>query len=484
MAEQSVKKQTIFGAAWKFSERMLNQVVGFVVSVILARMLLPEDYGLIALVFVFTTICDKLLICGFATSLIQKKDADNLDFSSVFIFSFIAAAVLYFLLFFAAPFIADFYDSFNRPLLVSVIRVFGLSLFVVAFSSVQQAYVSKNMLFKRNFFAALCGTSISGIVGIIMAYCGLGVWALVVQNISQTIVCSIVLFVSVKWRPNMAFSYERLKYLFGYGWKIFVSSIIKVIYNDLRSLVIGKVYTPAELAFYNRGQTMPQLVDSNITGTIDSVLFPAYSKLQDNKSELLSAMRRAVKTSCFILMPLLAIMAAVSEPLVSILLTDKWIPCVPIMQILCFSFMLSPVETENLQSIKAIGRSDVVLKLEIAKRTIGVVLLVGAIPFGLNAIAISMLIGNIIAAFLNASYNKKLNGYLIKYQLQDVIPSLLMSVFVFACSFFVVEGLFMESQWLKLVTGVFSGLSIYLALSLVSRNESFKYLWCFIIKRK
>lgn len=473
---ESVKAQTFSGAVWKFSERLLTQLVSFVVSVILARILAPDDYGLIALVFVFTTICDKLLICGFATSLIQKKNADSIDFSSVFYFSLGAAVILYLILYITAPYIADFYDKYDRQLLINVIRVFGLSLFLVAFSSVQHAYVSKFMLFKRNFWAALVGIIISGLVGIYLAYCNYGVWALVAQNLLQTIVGALILFIIVPWRPALSFSVERLKGLFTYGWKIFASSIIKVIYNDLRSLVIGKVYTPAELAFYNRGQTLPQLVDTNVAGTIDSVLFPAYSKLQDDKVALLSAMRRAVKTSCYILMPLLALMAAISEPLVSLLLTDKWLPCVPIMQILCFSFMFSPVETENLQSIKAVGRSDIVLKLEIAKRTIGVFILICAIPFGLNAIAVSMLIGNIIAAILNASSNKRLNGYLLKSQLQDVLPSLLTSFAVFAISFVFVCYVSEIIEWIKLIGGIFLGFAIYIGISILFKIESFYYL--------
>ena len=227
MPADSIKKETITGAFWKFGERILGQALSFVVSIILARILAPNDYGLIALVFVFTTICDKLLICGFATSLIQKKDADAVDFSSVFYFSLGAAIVLYLCLFFAAPFIADFYEKFNRQLLINVIRVFGLSLFLVAFSSVQHAYVSKNMLFKRNFWSALVGTMISGAAGIVLAYRGYGVWALVTQNLLGIIIGGIVLFITVPWRPTLDFSFSRLKNLFEYGWKIFVSSIIK-----------------------------------------------------------------------------------------------------------------------------------------------------------------------------------------------------------------------------------------------------------------
>lgn len=476
MPVDSIKKETISGAFWKFGERILGHALSFVVSIILARILAPDDYGLIALVFVFTTICDKLLICGFATSLIQKKDADAVDFSSVFYFSFGAAVVLYICLFFSAPIIADFYEKFDRQLLINVIRVFGLSLFLVAFRSVQHAYVSKNMLFKRNFWSALAGTMISGAAGIVMAYRGYGVWALVTQNLLGTIIGGIVLFMTVPWRPTLDFSFIRLKSLFEYGWKIFVSSIIKVIYNDLRSLVIGKVYTPADLAFYNRGQSLPRLVDTNITGTIDSVLFPAYSKLQEDTTALMGAMRRAVKTSCYVLMPALALLAAIASPLVSVLLTDKWLPCVPFMQILCLSFMFSPVETENLQSIKAIGRSDIVLKLEIAKRTIGILLLIISIPIGLHAIAWSMVLGNIIAAMLNASPNRKLIGYSFLKQFIDVAPSLLMSVLVFVVANSFIHFNSEMNVWWQLIGGAGSGVLVYFICSWVFHVEAFRYL--------
>ena len=483
MQTSSVKEKTITGAIWKFLERISAQLISFVVSIILARLLSPDDYGLIALVFVFTTICDKLLICGFSTSLIQKKDSDSVDFSSVLYFSLGAAIILYVLLYFTAPFIATFYSKFDRNLLISVIRVFGLSLFLVAFSSVQHAYVSKHMLFKRNFYGALIGIIISGGVGIYLAYEGYGVWSLVVQNLLQTFVVAIILYIIVPWRPVFNFSVERLKILFSYGWKIFVSSIIKVIYNDLRNLVIGKVYTPAELAFYNRGQSLPQLVDTNITGTIDSVLFPAYSKLQDDKSALVNAMRRAVKTSCYVLMPTLALMAAIASPLVSMLLTDKWLPCVPFMQILCLSFMFSPVETENLQSIKAIGRSDVVLKLEILKRSIGVLLLIAAVPIGIQAIAWSMLVGNVIAALLNASPNSKLIGYPIYKQLLDILPSLLMSALVFSIAYtFVLHNPEMNILW-QLIGGAGLGILAYIICSWFFKVEAFTYIFS-IIKMK
>lgn len=476
MAGTSVKKQTLTGAIWKFAERVSSQIVSFVISVVLARILAPDDYGLIALVVVFTSICDKLVVAGFATSLIQKKDADDKDFSSVLYFSLLMAFVLYSVLFVCSPLIADFYSRFDRNLLIHVIRVYGLNLFIISFNSVQHAYVSRHMLFKRNFWSTFGATIISGTIGIVMAYSGFGVWALVAQNMSATIIGLVILIFTVKWYPKLLFSFSRLKGLFSYGWKLLCSTLIKTIYNDLRGLVIGKVYTPSDLAFYNRGQMLPQLVDSNITGTIDAVLFPAYSKLQDDKPALVSAMRRAMKTSCFILMPSLALLAALANPIVTVLLTDKWLPCVPFMQILCFSYMLSPMEVENMQSIKAIGRSDAVLKLEIIKRVLCIILMLCSVPLGLKAIAWSMLIGNILSAAISAYPNKGYIGYAYKDQLNDVLPSVLMSIVVFVSVSSVLYFCSFESSWVELILGGISGLTIYIAMSIIFKVEAFKYL--------
>lgn len=476
MSDVSVKKQTLSGAIWKFAERICSQLVAFVISIILARLLMPDDYGLIALVFVFTTICDKLLIAGFATSLIQKKDADDTDFSSVLYFSFVAAFILYLLLFFGAPFIADFYTKFDKSELISVIRVLGLSLFIMAFNSVQHAYVSKHMLFKRYFFSTLGGTILSGSIGIVLAYGGFGVWALVTQNMILSLADGAILWFTVRWKPKLLFSSSRLKTLFSYGWKIFATSMIKTLYNNLRSLVIGKVYAPSDLAYYNRGESLPQLLETNIAGTIDSVLFPAYSKLQDDKPAMLNAVRRAVKTSCYVLMPALALLAAVASPLVSVLLTDKWLPCVPYMQILAFAFLFSPVELENLQAIKAIGRSDIVLKLEIIKKTIGILMLLVAIPFGVTAIAWSMMISYFAFALLNAMPNHKLLGYRLSAQFVDILPSLLMSIAIFVVVQLFVICCPIQNSLLLLIVCVLLAIAVYATLSCVFKVESFFYL--------
>lgn len=479
MADSSLKWKTITGAIWKFAEKISAQLVNFVVSIILARMLLPDDYGVIALVSVFITLCDKLVVSGFATSLIQKKDADNIDFSTVFFFSLLTSIVLYAALFFGAPLIADFYSAYDRELLIWVIRAMGVQIIITAVNSVQNAYVSRNMQFKKTLWSTLFSTVLSAAVGITMAYFGYGVWALVAQYCVQAFVTMVVLWIVVRWRPQFKFSFARFKSLYSYGWKIFTASMIKVLYNDLRSIVIGKAYTPADLAFYNKGQSFPQLIESNVGGTIDSVLFPALSKAQDSKESMLALLRRAIKTSTYMLMPMLMGLAAVAAPLVEILLTEKWLECVPYMQIMCFTFMFMPIELDNLQAVKALGRSDLALKLEIIKKVIGVILLVASIPFGVKAIALSMLVGAIINAIVDAVPNRKLLGYKFSQQLGDVLPNLILSLLMFA----VVYALsFLEMNvFAMLAAQVFAGITIYLLLSLIFKIESFKYI-CKTIK--
>lgn len=471
----SLKSKTISGVIWKFGERISAQAVNLVVSIILARLLLPEDYGLISLVTVFITICNKIVISGFATSLIQKKDADNLDFSTVFYFSICVATVLYGVLFTTAPLIANFYSEENDPqLFIQVIRVMGLNLFIIAVNSVQQAFVSRTMQFRKFFFSTIAGTIVSAVVGIALAYAGKGVWALVAQNMILALVNGIVLWFMVKWRPQLKFSFKRLKVLYSYGWKIFVASMIKILYTDLRSLVIGKVYTAADLAFYNKAQSFPQLIDTNVEGTIDSVLFSAISKKQNSLDEMRAMLRRTIKTTSFVLMPLLAGLSAVAKPFIIILLTDKWSESIPLMQILAFSFIFAPVELENLQAIKALGRSDVALKVEIIKKVTGVIILVISIPFGVTAIAFGMVISTTLSAIINAIPNKKLLGYTFKMQLADIFPSLLISLVMFAAVYPI--SLLDLNMFAMIAIQVCMGVIIYIGLSAIFKVESFRYI--------
>ena len=474
MKNESLKSKTIFGMFWKFCENGAAQIVHFVVSIILARMLLPEDYGIIALVSLFITLCDKLVISGFATSLVQKKDADNKDFSTIFFFSLGMSLALFALMYFGAPLIADFYNTYNREILIPVIRVMSVQIIVVGINSVQNAYVSRTMQFRRHFVSNFTATVIAAVISITMVYNGFGVWALVAQYIIKNFVGMAVLWFTVRWRPDFVFSFKRFKELYSYGWKIFLSSIIKTLYNDARSLVIGKVYSSADLAFYNKGQSFPQLVETNIAGAIDSVLFPAIAKKQADLNQMCSMLRRAIKTSTYVITPLLVGLASVSLPLVTLLLTENWLECVFYLQILSISFAFEPIANENLQAIKAVGRSDLVLKLEVIKRTLGIILLIVAIPFGVKMIAVSLLVSNILAAVINAIPNKKLLGYKYKDQIFDILPSFLMSlvmyIAVYPISFLGIAPI------LILLIQVIVGVIVYLAMSFITKNENFKYI--------
>ena len=507
----SLKWKTITSVIWKFTEKIAAQAIHFVVSIILARLLAPEDYGIIALVSVFITICNKLVISGFATSLIQKKDADNLDFSTVFYFSCTMAVVLYIVLWFGAPLIAGFYSEYENGLLIQVIRVMGLNVFIIAVNSVQQAYVSRTMQFKRYFLSTILGNTISAAVGIGLALGGYGVWALVAQTLLAAFVNAVVLWFTVKWRPQLKFSFKRFKELFSYGWKIFTASIIKTIYNELRSLVIGK-FSPADLAFYNKAQSFPQLIDSNVEGTIDSVLFPAISKKQASKDEMRAMLRRAIKTTSYVLIPLLVGLSAASKPVILILLGEEWAQSIPLMQILSFAFILAPMEIENLQAIKATGRSDIVLKHEIIKKVVGILLIIASVPFGVTAMAVSAVVVAIFSAIVNAVPNKKLLGYTFKMQIKDILPTLILSAVMFGAVYPVslikesvwngvgekVAGLFTSlishipseemQNWVinfvvnntglcfMLLVQVVVGVVIYISLSVIFKVESFKYI--------
>jgi len=376
---------------WRFAERCGAQLVTFIVSIVLARILSPNDYGTIALVTVFITILQVFIDSGLSTALIQKKDADDLDFSSVFYFNFVVCIVLYLLMFFSAPYIAKFYNDLS---LTPIIRVISLTLIISGVKGVQQSYVSRNMLFKRFFFSTLGGTIFSAVLGIAMAYAGFGVWAIVFQQLSNNTIDTLILWITVKWRPVKKFSWLRLKNLLSFGWKLLASSLLDTVYNNLRNMIIGKLYTPADLAFYNQGDKFPKLIVTNINTSIDSVLLPTMSNEQDNPVRVKEMTRRAIKTSTYIMAPLMIGLAFCAEPIVRLVLTDKWLPCVPYLRIFCVTYLFWPIHTANLNAINSMGRSDLFLKLEILKKIIGMILLLSTMWFGVMAMAYSLLISS------------------------------------------------------------------------------------------
>lgn len=457
---------------WRLAERFGAQGVAFVVSIVLARLLAPEAYGTIALVTVFTQILNVFIDSGFGNALIQKKDADDLDFSTVFYFNIAICVLLYLGMFLAAPLIAKFY---NDPSLISVVRVLSMTLVISGVKNVQQAYVSRTMQFKRFFFATLGGTAGAAFIGIAMAYFGFGVWALVAQQIFNATVDTIILWITVEWRPKRMFSWQRLKGLFSFGWKLLASMLLDTVYNDLRQLIIGKMYTKTDLAQYNRGKQLPDLLVNNIDTSINSVLLPAMSQVQDNPERVKNMTRRAMKTSTYVIAPVMMGLAFTAESVIHLILTEKWLPCVPFLRIFCITYMFYPVNTTNLNAIKAMGRSDLFLKLETIKKVIGLIVLLGTMWFGVMAMAYSLLFTSITSQIINSWPNKKLLDYSYPEQIRDILPGILLAVFMGCCVYPVKWIGF--SDLLTLFIQVVMGGCIYIGGSALLKLEGFRYLW-------
>jgi O-antigen/teichoic acid export membrane protein len=384
--------------------------------------------------------------------------------------------------FFAAPLIAAFYD---KPQLILVLRVLSVTLFFGAFNSIQNAVVARKMQFKKLFFSSLGAIVISGTVGIVMAYRGLGVWALVAQQITNQLLITVILWFTVKWRPRLLFSFERVKSLFSYGWKLLVSSLIDTLYLNLRSLIIGKMYNAEMLGFYNRGEQFPALIVTNINGSIQSVMLPALASQQDNRQRVKEMVRRSIVTSSFILFPMMVGVAVIAEPLVKILLTEKWLPCVPFLQIYCVSYSLWPIHTANLQAINALGRSDIFLKLEIIKKILGLAILGVTVFYGVYAIALGSIVNGLISTIINSFPNGKLLNYSYKEQWKDIMPSLLLSLVMGAVVYSV--QLFGMIVWHTLIVQGFVGIILYVGMAKIFKLECFTYLlltWKDILKNR
>ena len=471
----SLKSSVITSLIWKFLERIGTQGVQFVVAIVLARLLAPADFGLIALVTVFIALANVFVQSGLNTALIQKKDADNLDFSTVFYASLVIAALLYGLLFVGAPLLADFYNGQTK--LIPVIRVLGIVLLLGAVNSVQEAYVARNMMFKKFFYRSVGAIIPSGVFGIALAYLGYGIWALVGQQLMNTFLMCIIMWFTVKWRPQLMFSFIRFKSLFSFGWKLLCSALLDTGYRNVRDLVIGKMFSPADLGFYNRGSQFPKLIIMNINASIQSVLLPSLSTVQDDKPRLKSLARRAIKTSSFLILPMMAGLAAVAKPLTLVILGEKWLPAVPFIQICCFSFAFWPIHTTNLSAINAVGRSDVFLKLEIIKKIYGLTVLALAIwlfrtPIG---IALSGAITAPLGSFVNAYPNKKLLNYGFGEQMKDFLPSFALSI-AMGLGIYILSNFVNLNPFLQLPLLTIIGMCFYLGVAWLLRFESLEYI--------
>ena len=456
------------GFMWRLMERFINLFISFAVSVVLARLLGPQAYGTIALVLVFIEILNIFTDSGFSTALIQKKDADELDFSSVFVFNICICLVLYAAIWFSAPLIERFYGIGK---LTSYIRVLGLIIPVDGIKTIQTAYISRNLDFRKFFKSTITGTVVSGVISIYMAFTGFGVWALVAQNLINEIVDTAILWISVNWKPSLKFSFTRLKALFSYGWKILGSTLLNVLYANIRQLVIGKVYTTEDLSYYSKGDSFPNRFVNAINIAAGSVLLPSMSQEQDNPGEVKAISALFITVGTYVLMPLMIGLAACAKPFVILLLSEEWSMCIPYLQLFCLMYAFSFLHSANINSIRSLGRSDISLKVEFFKKAEGIILLVLAVPKGVMAIAVAFVVSDFIGLVADILPNKKLIGYSAAQQLCDIMPTIaitaLMGLAVYGLNFL---GL---SPAVTLLIQVPTGIMIYLILSVVFRVKAF-----------
>lgn len=467
-----IKRSALSGMIWKLAERMGAQVVSLVVSIVLARLLLPQDYSVVSIVTIFFTFANVLISGGFNTALIQKKNADKEDYSTILYVSLLIAGVLYALLFFCAPAVAA---AYGEPTLVPIFRVMGLTLPVNAFKAILCAYVSSRLEFRKFFFSTLGGTVLSAVVGIAMALFGFGPWALVAQQMTNTVVDTLILTFTTRVRFVFRISFDRLKGLFGYGWKIFVSSLITTIYDEINPLIIGLKYSGTDLSFYTKGKSFPNLISATAGDTLSAVLFPVMAKVQDDREAVLNYTRRFMRVSSFLVFPLMIGFLAASDRFVLVLLGEAWLPAAIYIKIFCLSFMFNIIQNGNLQTIRAIGRSDIILLLEIIKKVSYFAVIVAFLLFtdSPEGLAVSAIVNTVIATVVNTFPNRKLIGYRYRLQVMDLFPNLL-TAGVMGVAVYAMNGLPWNDGVLLLLQ-IVAGAVIYVVLNRLIRNENLSY---------
>lgn len=469
--EENLKNKTLSSLVWQFGQKIFGQLFSFIVTVILARILLPEDYGLVALSSMFLTLVGVFADTGLGAALIQKKEPDELDYNTVFYANFLISFFVYGVVFFSAPLFSDWY---GKPELKLIIRIIALSLPIGALSGVQTSFVKKQMMFKKLFITSLTGTFVGSIVGLAMAYSGLGVWALVGQNITSTIVNSIVLFYVVSWHPRFIFSYQRFRTLFSFGWRMTIVNVINTFSYQLKGYAIGLKYSAADLAFYNRGEGLPGILMNNINGSISTVLFPALSLLQDDTEALKRAISRSIRISCFFLMPILFCLAAMSERIILLLYTDKWASAIPFMQVICFTSCSDVIGSANYQALLATGKVKTLMRLEYIKRPLMIGLVLTSMLISPFAIVVSMFAYSVIATFVNAYPNKKYINYSLVEQIKDIFRSFI-SAFLSAVTVYLV-GQTEINSYLCVLLQLIVGVILYVFLSYFINRDDFFYI--------
>ncbi|MBQ3944638.1 MAG: lipopolysaccharide biosynthesis protein [Alphaproteobacteria bacterium] len=456
---------------YKTVEKYVMMGFQLVVQIVIARILCPEDYGVVAMMSVFINIANIFIQRGFSQALIQKKDADEIDFATAFTINLSLGTFLYVVLFVCSPAIARFY---NQPMLTTTLRVLALILPISSTTSIVSAIEQKNMHFGVVFKCNVIGSFVSGCAGIIAALCGLGTWALIIQQLTSVVVGNRLYIHNSSWKPKLGYNAFSAKAMFGFGWKMLVAGLINEIYNELNSLIIGKKYSSADLAFYTKGKSFPTYVTMGVDNALTAVTLSAFSKKQDDLKYIHALFQKALVINSYMLFPILTILAVAASPLITVLLTDKWLPIAPFMQICCFTLAFHPIQALDMQAIAAVGRSDMRLKLELIKKPFGIILLILAIPYGPMAIAASAAVTSIFSLIIGTIACNKCIQYTVRKHFIDILPILTASAFTGVVVYSV--GLIPLIPILKLLVQGVVGVGIYLLISIVFKMKGYKFL--------
>lgn len=479
--QENLKAKTLDGMLWSFLQKISTQSISFIISVILARLLSPDDYGIVALAGMLLILMNIFSDGGLGPAIVQKKDADEKDFNTMFVTQFICASILYLIIFFIAPYFASIFNTKDEELLVSIIRVMALGMPLGALSGVQNSVVTRRMMFKWYFISNTASLVTSAIVGLFLAYNGYGAWALIGQNFASLITTTIVIFILLDWHPKFEFHYERFVPLFKEGLKYMGTSIIGTITAQVKGYALGIKYTSADLAYFNRGEGMPNLLCNNIDGTIQNVLFPALVTIQEDANAVKHSLRIAIRITTYILFPILFGLAAISDKLVVVIFTEKWAPCIPFMQLTCISLAIGIMCNVNLQALKARGLIGVVLKLEFIKKPIMILILFSTMFISPIAMAWGILFFNIFVYFVNSFPNKTNICYTFREQLRDIFPNTLLASVMAILVYNV--GRFVDNDYISVLIQITVGCVFYISFSLLFKNESYVYTKRTVLER-
>ncbi|VXC55757.1 MULTISPECIES: lipopolysaccharide biosynthesis protein [Chryseobacterium] len=477
----SLKKQAINGAVWTYSQQFGTQLINFLVSIILARLLLPEEFGLIGMISIFMGIGTTLFDGGMTSSLIRSKDLNNSDYSTVFIFNMLVSIGIYSVIFVISPFIAEFY---YQPSLTEITRIYALSFIFSAFGSVQNTILTKSMNFKKQTLLSIPSLIAGSIVGLFMAVNGFGVWSLVGMTLTNTLTLSIVLWLTSKWKPSFEFSNDIFIKHFNYGYKLTLSGILDTVFTNIYQIVIGRFFSASIVGYYTRANQLMMMPVGNVSTALNKVAFPLFAEIQYDEARLKNAYKKIMLLVLFIINPIVVLMLVLAEPLTVFLFTERWLPMVPIFQIICLSGLLYPLHLYNLLILQVKGRSDLFLKLEIAKKVVLAIILISSFFYGLYGLLWGQLLFSVLSLFINTYFAGSMINYPMRQQIKDIIPLFLLAIFLGTSIYFVDQYFLMKlSDIIRLVINSIIGVSLYIATAYIFKFSSLLEIKNIILKK-